>query len=81
MDGDLDGSGHRDHTGAQLGVPDGDPRPGWPGNRAGAQQPGGLAAQARERVRRQPGVTGQRCAGATSPALIACCSAPIESLT
>jgi hypothetical protein len=64
MDGDLDGSGHRDHARAQLGVPDGDPRPGWPGNRAGAQLPGCLAAQARDGVKRRPGVTGQRCAGA-----------------
>src|SRR5260221_3185578 len=43
MDGDLDGSGHRDDARGQLAVPDGDPPPGSPRSRAGAQQPGVLS--------------------------------------
>ena len=50
VDGDLDGSVHRDHARGQLTVLDGDPEPGLPGSGAGAQQSGCLAAQPRNRV-------------------------------
>jgi|HubBroStandDraft_2_1064218.scaffolds.fasta_scaffold373424_1 hypothetical protein len=50
VDGDLDGSGHRDHARGQLTVLDGDPAPGRPGSGAGAEQSGCLAAQPRDRV-------------------------------
>ena len=81
VDGDLDGSGHRDHARGQLTVPDGDhaARPARQRRRRpAAWLPGRAAARPGQALAR--GVDG--AARALAPAVvIASCSTPIESLT